>query len=91
MTDASYQLTYRGEIVPGQDLKEVAARLAKVFNRPASELGPLFSGEPRVLKTAQDAAALEPFQTALAQAGAIAHIEPAAAGARSHRTLTPDC
>ena len=87
MSDTQYQLLFRGDVAPGQDRKLVLARLSKLFNRPAAELVPLFSGVAHVLKVAPDEASLAPFRDALIQAGAVAKIVspvPPSNGTASH-------
>lgn len=69
-----FRLTFSGDLAPGVTREQVLADLGRLFNRPAEDLLPLMTGDQHVLKVAPTAEALEPFRSALVQAGAIAHI-----------------
>lgn len=65
-----YDIIFRGDILPGQQLSEVKERLARLFKTDADKINSLFSGAAVPLKRDLDQATAEKYRTVLQQAGA---------------------
>jgi len=75
--EAQYRILFSGKLMPGQELNDVAARLAKKFRmqeKTAREL--ILKGGGRVLKHNVNASAAERYRAALTAAGLVITIEP---------------
>lgn len=75
--EAMYRILFSGKLMPGHEMKDVAARLAKKFqmqDETAQEL--ILNGGGRVLKRNLNAAAAERYRAALTAAGLVITIEP---------------
>jgi hypothetical protein len=72
-----YSVIFRGNILPGQQLPEVKARLAQLLKLDDSKLASVFSGKPVLIRKDCDLATAEKVKAALAKAGADAEIKPA--------------
>ena len=75
----TFDLVFRGEIVPGNSLEEVKQRVAASFNLDSAAADQLFSGSSIRLKRGVDKATAERILQRLTDAGAIAIIVPNAA------------
>lgn len=70
MSEQRYDLIFRGDIVLGQDLAQVKARLQQLFKADAARIDALFSGRPVTLKRDLDEESAKKYQQVLARAGA---------------------
>lgn len=73
-----YNIYFAGQILEGQDLSAVRARMAKLFNASEAVLARLFSGEPQVIKRDCDKATALKYKKAMESAGARPMITAAA-------------
>lgn len=79
MTDAGqaqFEIVFRGDIVPGQQIEAVKQRMAQMFKTDGQRINALFSGRPVVLKGKLDAATAKKYKIALEKAGAQVDICP---------------
>jgi hypothetical protein len=74
MANPTYDIYFRGEILPGADKTQVKAAIAKIFNADDAKLAILFSGRVNTIKKAVDKVAATKYQQAFKQAGAKAVI-----------------
>lgn len=72
----TFDLVFRGEIVPGNSLEEVKQRVAASFSLDSAAADQLFSGSSIRLKRGVDKATAERILQRLTDAGAIAIIVP---------------
>lgn len=70
------QVIFSGELLPGQSLVEVRARIGQLFRVDGERLDQLFSGRCMVIKQGLDAEAAEKYRQAIERAGARCLIEP---------------
>ncbi|NIB42915.1 hypothetical protein HBA55_25130 [Pseudomaricurvus alkylphenolicus] len=80
MSESSNQLfdiVFRGDILPGQQLLEVKKRLAQLFKADEQKINSLFTGAAIPLKRNLEKSAAERYQAALRQAGADVQVAPA--------------
>lgn len=73
-----YDIIFRGDILPGQQLAEVKERLARLFKADADKVNRLFSGAAVPLKRNLDLATAERYRAVLQQAGAQVQVAKAA-------------
>ena len=76
MANTTFELVFRGDIRPGQNLPEVKERLGKLFKADAKTIENLFSGRPRALKKNLDKTTAEKYRVAILQVGALVDIQP---------------
>ncbi|WP_111641081.1 hypothetical protein [Marinimicrobium alkaliphilum] len=69
MSETRYDIVFRGDLVLGQNIVEVKARLQKLFKADAARIDALFSGRPVTLKRNLDQAAAQKYRQVLEQAG----------------------
>lgn len=81
MTEAVYNLVFRGEVLDGQDRAAVARRLMALLKIDAPKVKALFSGQPVVLKRNVPKSVAARFQAAFRDAGARLRVGPAEASA----------
>ncbi|MGB0450196.1 MAG: hypothetical protein ACPGF6_06355 [Porticoccaceae bacterium] len=72
----AYDLLFRGEIAPGENIDQVKARVAESFKLDEAALNQLFSGSVVSLKRNIDRATAERISQRLFEAGAVAKIVP---------------
>ncbi len=72
-----YDIIFRGDIMPGQQLPQVKAKLAQLFKTDEQKINALFAGAAVPLKKNLDKASAEKYQAVLRQAGADVQIAPA--------------
>jgi hypothetical protein len=77
MAHQTYQVVFRGQIVPGATVDDVKANLAKLFNTDAAKVESLFSGRSMVLKKGLEREAGERYRALLEKAGARCELVPA--------------
>ncbi|MEE4145557.1 MAG: hypothetical protein V2I26_12200 [Halieaceae bacterium] len=77
--DARYNIYFAGQLLEGQDLAAVRARIGKLFNADAATLDKLFSGNTQLLKRDCDKATALKYKQAMEQAGALPVIKASAA------------
>ncbi len=65
-----FEIAFSGEILPGAQLEQVKASIARVFQADDILLARLFSGQRVVIKQSVDAAAAAKYQAAFQRAGA---------------------
>lgn len=73
-----YDLLFRGDIVPGRRLDDVKARVRELFQIDDARVAGLFSGRPVLIRRDLGAAEAERYRGALADAGALVELRPAA-------------
>lgn len=66
----SFDIIFRGDILPGHTLPDVRARMAQLFKLDDAKLAVVFSGKPIALKKNCDAAMAEKLKAVLTKAGA---------------------
>ena len=76
MTTDRYDIFFRGEALPAQDLAEVKAKVGRLFNADEAKLAQLFSGKACPIKKSVDKATAVKYQQAFKNAGAKALIIP---------------
>ncbi|TWC28276.1 hypothetical protein FBY03_1388 [Pseudomonas sp. SJZ079] len=69
-----YEIAFAGQLVPGAQLDQVKANLAKLFQADAQRIAMLFSGRRIVIKNNLDAAGAEKYRVTLARAGALIEV-----------------
>lgn len=72
-----YRLVYRGKLLPGMSPPLVAANLSNMFGIAPEQAIELVSTFPGIVRTDLDIDQGNRFQSALANAGLITHLEPA--------------
>ncbi len=77
--EARYNIYFAGQLLDGQDLAGVRARIGKLFNADATTLDKLFSGKTQLLKRDCDKATALKYKQAMEQAGAQPVIKASAA------------
>ncbi len=78
MTQSLFDIIFRGDILPGQQIAAVKSRLAKLFNTDASTIDALFAGGAVPLKRNLDQAGADQYLAVLRRAGA--DVQAVAAG-----------
>ena len=76
MSEANFQVVFRGRRVEGSDPVEVKEKLARLFKIPVEKVNPMFLGKRVVIKKGVDEATARKYQAAMRQCGALAEIEP---------------
>jgi hypothetical protein len=87
--EARYNIYFAGQLLEGQDLAAVRARIGKLFNADASTLDKLFSGKTQLLKRNCDKATALKYKQAMEQAGALPVIKTAAANTATASAPAP--
>ncbi|WP_226643023.1 hypothetical protein [Microbulbifer variabilis] len=75
MTQASYSLIFRGDLIAGFTAGDVKANLARLFKSSPQAVEKLFCGRPLVLRKGLSRAQAEQFQATLAKVGAQAALK----------------
>lgn len=86
-----FDVVFRGDLLPGQQLPEVKERLAGLFKTDLARVEPLFSGAVVTLKRNLDAVTAEKYQAVLRAAGAAVELraqQSQTPAARSSRGLS---
>lgn len=81
MSDARFDVVFRGELLPGFAADAVAAGLAALFKAPPETVARLLAGGTSVLKRGADEATARKYVQALERVGAHAELRAAAAPA----------
>lgn len=74
-----YNILFSGQLLEGQQLDQVRAKLATLFNADQQTLDRLFSGKPQVLKRDCDKSTAQKYKQAMERAGARPVIQAAQA------------
>lgn len=74
MADSQYDIYFRGEVLPGQDVQQVKQAVAAIFKANDAKLAQLFSGKLHTIKKSVDKATASKYQQAFKKAGAKAVI-----------------
>lgn len=83
MTDALFDIVFRGDIVPGHNIAEVKQHLAQLFKVDAGRIDALFSGGVVPLKRNLDESTAEKYRATLYKVGAQVQVRPVgSAGAK---------
>ena len=77
MNEQLFDIIFRGDIVFGQPIGDVKARLAQLFKSDAAKIDSLFSGRPVPLKRGLDLASAHKYRDALLKAGALVDVASA--------------
>lgn len=83
MTTDSYKLIFSGQIAAGHTVDQVRQRLAVLLKMPIDQAHLLFTGKPISLKENVDYDTALKYKSAVERTGALAAIEPMAAGGMS--------
>lgn len=75
MSEPTYSLIFRGDLVPGFTAGDVKANLARLFKAGPETVEKLFSGRPLAIKKGLSRAQAEQLQATLAKLGAQAAIK----------------
>lgn len=78
VSEISYEVVFRGDVVPGQSIVDVKQRLAELFTADPDRIDGMFSGRPVVIKRGLDQPTAERYQASMQKAGAVVDIRPAA-------------
>jgi len=70
MSQPTYSLIFRGDLVAGFTAGDVKANLARLFKRSPQAVEKLFSGRPLILRKGLSRTQAEQFQATLAKVGA---------------------
>jgi len=73
---SAFNVVFKGEILPGQDIDAVKRQLSLVMKTDAQAIERLFTGTPVVVRKSVDAATGRKFEKVFAAAGAVCHLEP---------------
>ncbi|MFC6978379.1 hypothetical protein [Microbulbifer taiwanensis] len=76
MSQTTYSLIFRGDLVPGFTAADVKANLARLFKAGPDTVDKLFSGRPLAIKKGLAQAQAEQLQATLAKMGAQAVLKP---------------
>ncbi|MGL6160932.1 hypothetical protein [Microbulbifer sp.] len=94
MSQPTYSLVFRGDLMPGYTAADVKANMARLFKAGPETIGKLFSGRPLAIKKGLDKAQAEQLQATLAKLGAQSSLkpegEPAAAPAPASQASEPE-
>lgn len=71
-----FEVAFAGELMPGADLAQVKANLARLFQADPQRIAALFSGRRIVIKGSLDAEGAEKYRLTLERAGARVEISP---------------
>lgn len=74
MSNASFDIVFRGKLQPGHVLADVKLKLMQLFKSDANKIEALFSGSAIVLKRNLDEASAKKYQTILTKAGVVVDI-----------------
>lgn len=88
--DSLYNVYYAGELLDGQQLEQVRARLASLFKADDATLDKLFSGTPQLVKRECDKATALKYKQAMENAGARPLIKTAKATAAPEPQAAPE-
>ena len=77
MSDARFDIIFRGDILPGHQLASVKERLKQLFKADDTRIDALFSGGVTPLKRNLDKDSADKYQAVLSKAGAEIQIAPA--------------
>jgi hypothetical protein len=69
-----YEIAFSGQLVPGAQLDQVKANMAKLFQADAQRIALLFSGRRLVIKNNLDEAAAEKYRATIERAGALVEV-----------------
>lgn len=70
------EVAFAGELMPGAELEQVKANLARLFQADPQRIAALFSGRRVVIKSNLDAASADKYRQTLERAGARVEISP---------------
>lgn len=76
MSQPTYSLVFRGDLVPGYTTTDVKANLARLFKASPETVEKLFSGRPLAIKKGLGKAQAEQLQATLAKLGAQSSLKP---------------
>jgi uncharacterized protein YbjQ (UPF0145 family) len=71
-----FDVVFRGEILPGKQVKEVKKRLSMLLKTDAGSIDRLFSGQPVAVRKNVDEATGRKFEKVFSTAGAVCYREP---------------
>ncbi|MEM7015955.1 MAG: hypothetical protein AAF512_01290 [Pseudomonadota bacterium] len=80
----SYQLIFRGELLPDYSQAAVLPELARLLRTEESLLANLFDGQPWLIREAKDEADAQRYVAAFQQAGAVCHIQAPTISTEQH-------
>lgn len=77
MSADRFDIYFRGQILPDQDLNAVKAAVARIFKVEPAQVGSLFSGKPVRVKVGVDAETAGRFRMLFSKAGAVIDVKMA--------------
>ena len=83
-----FDVVFRGEILPGKQVKEVKKRLSMLLKTDAGSIDRLFSGQPVAVRKNVDEATGRKFEKVFSTAGAVCCLEPVG-GATAPAAISP--
>ena len=92
MSDELFEVAFSGEILEGENLEDVKARVGKMFHADEAKVAQLFSGNRIVIKKKVDQQTAAKYKNALNKAGAVCEImslSPAVASAPAEPAVPP--
>lgn len=88
MESEKFNLVFKGEVLPKQDVQEVKQNIASLFKLPMATVDKLFSGQSIVLKKGLDLTAANRYRVAIKKAGARVNLVKASIVAPSPQVNT---
>lgn len=76
MSQPTYSLVFRGDLMPGYTAADVKANMARLFKAGPETIEKLFSGRPLAIKKGLGKAQAEQLQATLAKLGAQSSLKP---------------
>jgi hypothetical protein len=83
-----FEIAFCGEILPGAELDQVKAAIARLFKADDALLARLFSGQRMIIKQRLDAEATAKYQAAFQRAGAVLEVRDLSAPAGDSRAAS---
>jgi len=76
---SAFNVVFKGEVLPGQDIDAVKRQLSMVMKTDAQAIERLFTGTPVVVRKSVDEATGRKFEKVFAAASAVCYLEPVGA------------
>lgn len=74
LDSATFEIVFRGDIVPGNTMVEVRDNLRELFKADDAQLAKLFSGRPVVIRRNLDEQSAQRYRQAMERAGAVVQV-----------------
>lgn len=89
MNEPLFDIIFRGDIVFGQPIDDVKARLAQLFKADTTKIDSLFTGRPIPLKRGLDLTSAHKYRDALLNVGALVDVAPASEHVHTQSRAAP--